>query len=235
MTSAGQKKLVEVAKLVSKIQKDLNKILSIKEPVRKLRKEKVATSAGSRAGRPADPNSMSQLVRTYFEKYGFDHPLKEVAETLTKKHGKEFTVGLVANIKHRIGGTNHRESTKATKVKAKTVKAKSAKTKPEVSKKEVAKKEKVGPSLSKVVAQILASSPEGLKLSEITEKVKNSDYQYRGGKEVEGLRSNVWQCLNKLKKEGSHKGYEGEQPIVLHNANDKKYLINPKATPRKVA
>lgn len=231
MTTAGQKKLVEVAKLVSKIQKDLNKILSIKEPARKLRK-KVATSAGSRVGRPADPNSMSQLVRTYFEKYGFDHPLKEVAETLTKKHGKEFTVGLVANIKHRIGGTNSK-STKTTKVKVKTVKAKSSKKKPEVLKKEVVKKE--GPSLSKVVAQILASSPEGLKLSEITEKVKNSDYQYRGGKEVEGLRSNVWQCLNKLKKEGSHKGYEGEQPIVLHDANDKKYLINPKATPRKVA
>lgn len=231
--SATQKKwYVETGRLIAKLQKAFSRFeagVGTAKASKKPTKQKVAVAAGeTRRGRKADPNSKSQMVKTYFEKYGFDHPLKEVAETLTKKHGQEFTVGLVANIKHRLGGTNHRE-TKPAKKETKAPKAKA-----KVSKKEAVVAKKGGPSLSEVVAKILADSPEGLKLGEITEKVKGSNYEYRGGKEIEGLRSNIWQCLNKMKKEGSHKGYEGTQPVVIHNSEDKKYLINPKAN-RKVA
>lgn len=233
MAANGQKKwFVEAGKLISKLQKVMSRFEGATSVAKKTAPRKVAVAASTgetRRGRKADPNSKSQMVKTYFEKHGFDHALKEVAETLTKKHGQEFTVGLVANIKHRLGGTNHRE----TKPAKKEAKAKAPKNKVKVSKKEAAEK-KGGPSLSEVVAKILADNPNGLKLGEITDKVKNSNYEYRGGKEIEGLRSNIWQCLNKMKKEGSHKGYEGTQPVVIHNADDKKYLINPKAA-RKVA
>lgn len=231
--SAMQKKwYVETGRLISKLQKTFSQFeagVATVKTSKKPAKQKVAVAVGeTRRGRKADPNSKSQMVKTYFEKYGFDHPLKAVAETLTKKHGQEFTIGLVANIKHRLGGTNHREA-KSSKKETKAPKAKV-----KVSKKESVVSKKGGPSLSEVVAKTLADSVEGLKLSEITEKVKSSNYEYRGGKEIEGLRSNIWQCLNKMKKEGSHKGYEGTQPVVIHNSEDKKYLINPKAN-RRVA
>ena len=227
---ATNKQWAEVGRLVSKLQKVLSRFgeqaAATVTPRKKAKKVAVAAGAGGRRGRKVDPNSKSQMVKAYFDKNGFDHPLKEVAETLTKKHGQEFSIGLVANIKHRLGGTTHRETPKAKAPKAKkTAKAPKAK----AVKAPKVKRAKRGQTLWNVLDEILSKNSEGLKLAELTEKVKASNYEYRGKGGEDGLKQNIWQCLNKMKKEGTHKGYEGTEPVVIHDAN-KRYLINPKAS-----
>jgi hypothetical protein len=230
---------VQAGKLVAKLQKILDSVGSESATTRKKAlktkvKTKVAassvTSGEGRRGRKVDPNSKSQLVKTYFEKNGFDHPLKEVVDALAKQHGQPFTVGLVANVKHRLGGTTHREKTAKVEKTVRAKKIEKMKGKKVATPKEPSKR---GQTLWDVLNSILSKNSDGLKLGEITNLVKKSGYEYRGGKDLSGLKQNVWQCLNKMKKEGAHKGYEGTEPVVIHDSG-KKYHINPKAT-RKVA
>jgi hypothetical protein len=76
---------------------------------------------------------------------------------------------------------------------------------------------------------VLSKNKDGLKLGDLANKVEEAGYKYGGEKGHKGLVQNVYQCLYGLSKEKSHPGFEGTDPVVLHDESSKRYMLNPKA------
>lgn len=164
----------------------------------------------SRAGRDGGPNR-SELIRAYFKKYGTDARPRDVIESL-KKEGVEVAPALVSIVKSKLNG-----GVKVSSKKEKTVIKKTAKV------------VKSGDPLPAVVQTVLDKNKDGLKLADLTTKVEEAGYQYGGKKGHDGLKQNVYQCLYSLCKEKHHPGFEGTDPVVLHDETSKRYMLNPKA------
>lgn len=168
-------------------------------------------SKKARAGRDGGVNK-SELIRAYFEKHGKDSRPRDVIEAL-KKDGIEVGAALVSIVKSKIGGTVSKKvslKTKATKVRTK----------------------KTGGSdlpLPAVCLDVLSKNKDGLKLGDLANKVEEAGYKYGGDKGHKGLVQNVYQCLYGLAKEKTHPGFEGTDPVVLHDESSKRYTLNPKA------
>lgn len=163
-----------------------------------------------RAGRDGGPNR-SELIRAYFKKHGNDARPRDVIEAL-KKQGVEVAPALVSIIKNKLNGG----STAAPKKKKAVAK-------------KVSKTTKSGDPLPAVVQSVLEKNKDGLKLNDLTNKVEEFGYQYGGKKGHDGLKQNVYQCLYGLSKEKHHPGYEGTDPVVLHDETSKRYMLNPNA------
>lgn len=162
---------------------------------------KVIVEQGSKVNR-------SQLVRDYFEKHGKDVRPKDVIEAL-EKNGIKVHSSLVSTIRKNLV-----TSTLENKVLVKRVE----------------KTEKQPVSLPRLVQDLLANNKNGLRLKEVMEKVKQSGYKYKGNKTVEqGLYSNVYQTLHSLATKKSHAGFEGTDPVVIHDGSSHMYKLNPEA------
>lgn len=156
-----------------------------------------------RRSKSGEPNR-SELIRAYFNKHGLDSRPRDVIESL-KKEGITVAPALVSIVKNKLNG-----GSKVVKTEVK----KDAK--------------KTGKPLPSVVQSVLEKNKDGLKLSDLTNKVKEAGYQYHGKKGDEGLKQNVFQCLYSLSKEKHHPGFEGTDPVVYKDEN-KRYVLNPKA------
>lgn len=177
---------------------------------RAIKATKPAKVAKARSGRGGGVNK-SELIRDYFEKHGKDSRPRDVIEALGK-NGVEVGAALVSIVRNKMGGT----STK--KVALKTKERPSAK----------AKKNSDLP-LPAVCLEVLSKNKDGLKLGDLANKVEEAGYKYGGDKGHKGLVQNVYQCLYSLSKEKSHPGFEGTDPVVLHDETSKRYMLNPKA------
>jgi hypothetical protein len=172
---------------------------------------KVKTGAEKpRSGRDGGPNR-SELIRAYFKKYGSNARPRDVIEAL-KKEGIEVAPALVSIVKNKLNG--------------------GATVTPKVDKTVVKKAERVaksGDPLPAVVQSVLGKNKDGLKLADLTNRVEEAGYNYSGKKGHDGLKQNVYQCLYSLSKEKHHPGYEGTDPVVLHDETSKRYMLNPNA------
>lgn len=195
--------LKEIFSLQKKIVSKQGKPVAISPA--KVRTKKV------RAGREGGVNK-SELIRAYFEKHGKDSRPRDVIESL-KKDGFEVGAALVSIVKSKIGGT----TAKKVPLKAK-VKKTSTKT-----------KENSDLPLPAVCLDVLSKNKDGLKLGDLANKVEEAGYKYGGDKGHKGLVQNVYQCLYSLSKEKTHPGFEGTDPVVLHDETSKRYMLNPKA------
>ena len=191
--------------------------LETKEVAKKpVKSEKVSTKAKveaskvekPRTGRDGGPNR-SQLIRAYFEAHGLNSRPRDVIEAL-KKEGITVAPALVSIIKHKINNGS-KAVEEVSKKEAKTTKVKS------------------GDPLPAVVRSVLEKNKDGLKLGDLANKVEEAGYKYGGEKGHKGLVQNVYQCLYSLSKEKHHPGYQGTDPVVLHDETSKRYMLNPKA------
>lgn len=209
----------QIARRLGRIEGYQNKISSlIKEisgfvpSVEKTEKQSVQTTTEkkARSGRKGQVNR-SQLVRDYFEKHGKDVRPKDVIQAL-KKNGIEVPSSLVSTIKKNLG-----ISTPKNKVLVKKVE-------------KVEKTEKSSAPLPKIVQEVLLKNKDGLRLKEVMEKVQQAGYKYKGNKPVEqGLYSNVYQTLHNLASKKPHAGFEGNEPVVIHDGSSHMYKLNPEA------
>lgn len=188
----------------------LQKKLTLTPKSVKAVKKAVPTAVKARAGREGGVNR-SQLIRDYFEKHGKDSRPRDVIEAL-KKSGVEVGAALVSIIKNKLGGK------RVAKAEKKVLKAK----------KMIAKKGSDLP-LPAVCLDVLSKNKDGLKLGDLATKVEEAGYKYGGDKGHKGLVQNVYQCLYGLSKEKHHPGFEGTDPVVLHDETSKRYTLNPNA------
>jgi hypothetical protein len=161
-------------------------------------------STKPRMGKSGGMNK-SELIRAHFAKHGLETRPRDVIEALSK-NGIAVTAAHVSIEKHKLSG-----GSKPKKVKVEKTLRKS------------------GDPLPAVVQSVLAKNKDGLKLSDLSDKVKEAGYQYSGKKGDEGLKQNVYQCLYSLAKEKHHPGYDGTDPVVLHDETSKRYMLNPNA------
>ncbi len=220
-TKQIERTIARIKDFHSKTENLINEIFSSHKPEKKLVKasktkvvaKTVKTTEKAekpRAGRDGGPNR-SELIRAYFKKHGNDSRPRDVIEAL-KKEGIEVAPALVSIIKNKLNGGA------TVSKKEKTVAKKASKT-----------LVKSGDPLPAVVQSVLEKNKDGLKLSDLTNKVEEAGYQYSGKKGHDGLKQNVYQCLYSLCKEKHHPGYEGTDPVVLHDETSKRYMLNPKA------
>jgi len=186
----------------------LQKKLSLKPKAVKPKAAKATVK--TRAGRAGGVNK-SELIRSYFEKHGKDSRPRDVIEAL-KNEGFEVGAALVSIIKNKLGGK------RAAKAEKKVLKAK-----------KVAAKKGSDLPLPAVCLDVLSRNKEGLKLGDLATKVAEAGYKYGGDKGHKGLVQNVYQCLYGLAKEKHHPGFEGTDPVVLHDETSKRYTLNPNA------
>lgn len=175
----------------------------------KAKKAKVTTKA--RSGRDGGPNR-SELIRAYFEKHGVDSRPRDVIEAIKKAENVDVAPALVSIIKHKLGGPTAKKVAVKTKVKA----TKKTKTNSDL-------------PLPAVCLDVLSKNKDGLKLGDLANKVVEAGYKYGGDKGHKGLVQNVYQCLYSLSKEKHHPGFEGTDPVILHDETSKRYMLNPKA------
>lgn len=215
-TKQLERTIARIKDFHTKTESLINEIFGAKKAEAKAAKPKVKAKVEvkarkTRAGREGGPNR-SQLIRAYFEKHGMDSRPRDVIEAL-KKDGIVVAPALVSIVKHKLNG-GAKEVSKKTKV---------VKTKASVAAK------KSGDPLPAVVQAVLEKNKDGLKLGDLTDKVKEAGYQYHGKKGDEGLKQNVFQCLYSLSKEKHHPGFEGTDPVVYRDKTSKRYMLNPKA------
>lgn len=172
--------------------------------------EKAGKAGKARAGRGGGVNK-SELIRAYFEKHGKDSRPRDVIEYLGKE-GVEVGAALVSIIKTKLGAAPSK------KVSLKTKESPAAKS-----------KKGSDLPLPAVCLEVLSKNKDGLKLGDLANKVEEAGYKYGGDKGHKGLVQNVYQCLYSLSKEKSHPGFEGTDPVVLHDETSKRYVLNPKA------
>jgi hypothetical protein len=165
----------------------------------------------ARAGRGGGVNK-SELIRAYFEKHGKDSRPRDVIEYLGKD-GVEVGAALVSIIKTKLGAAPSKKVSLKTKESPAVSKSKKGSDLP----------------LPAVCLEVLSKNKDGLKLGDLANKVEEAGYKYGGDKGHKGLVQNVYQCLYSLSKEKSHPGFEGTDPVVLHDETSKRYVLNPKA------
>lgn len=215
-TKQLERTIARIKDFHSKTENLINEIVGVAKKtevkaVKPKAKVEVKKVEKARAGRDGGLNR-SELIRSYFEKHGMDSRPRDVIEAL-KKDGIVVAPALVSIIKHKMNG-----GSKAVVKKEKVVKAT----------KTTAKKTS-GDPLPAVVQAVLEKNKDGLKLGDLTNKVKEAGYQYHGKKGDEGLKQNVFQCLYSLSKEKHHPGFEGTDPVVYRDKTSKRYILNPKA------
>lgn len=220
-TKQLERQFARIKDLHSKTEGLIKEVLSSCKPEASLTKKtfvkakvKATVATKPRAGREGGVNR-SELIRAYFDKFGLDSRPRDVIEAL-KKDGVEVAPALVSIVKYKLANGS---KTVATKTKAEKP-AKVAKAKPAV---------RSGDPLPAVVQSVLEKNKDGLKLGDLTNKVEQAGYQYNGKKGHDGLKQNVYQCVHSLSKEKRHPGYEGTDPVVLHDETSKRYMLNPKA------
>ena len=167
----------------------------------------------ARAGRGGGVNK-SELIRAYFEKHGKDSRPRDVIEYLGKD-GVEVGAALVSIIKTKLGAAPSKKVSLKTKESTAVAKSK--------------KSSGSDLPLPAVCLEVLSKNKDGLKLGDLANKVEEAGYKYGGDKGHKGLVQNVYQCLYSLSKEKNHPGFEGTDPVVLHDETSKRYMLNPKA------
>lgn len=169
----------------------------------------------------------SDLIRDYYRQHGMEVKNKDLIESLEKAHKVKFEPSLVSTIKKKI--LEGKKPAKAHKAKEKVAKAKG--------KAKAKGGELKGLPMPALCAAILKKSGrEGLKLKEMTERVIESGYEYKGNKGNLGIAQNVYQALHTLSQKKSHPGYNGKVAVILHDESSKRWKLNPKAVKaRKIA
>lgn len=164
----------------------------------------------------------SDLVREYFRKHGMEVKNKDIIVELEKVHSVKVEPSLVSTIRGKISKGSDKKSrkTRVAKTKART-----------------STKDLKGLPMPALCAEILKKSGrEGLKLKDITERVIESGYEYKGNKGNLGIAQNVYQALHGLSQKKSHPGYSGKVAVIIHDEPSKRWKLNPKATKsRKIA
>ena len=186
----------------------LKKVSSVKTA--KIVKIKPETEIKARAGRNGGPNK-SQLVRSYFEKHGLDSRPKDIIEAIKKVENIEVDPALVSIVKKKLGGVKKEVKAKTPVVAKTTTKTTSAL------------------PLRAICLEVLCKNKDGLKLGDLANKVIEAGYKYGGEKGHKGIVQNVFQCLYSLSKEKHHPGFEGTDPVVVHDETSKRYALNPNA------
>ena len=219
MTIAKQieKKVVKIQNLNAKTDNLLKEIFGLQKKLvikpKAVVKTKVTVAKAKvtkvRSGRDGVTNR-SELIRAYFEKNGLESRPRDVIEAIKKSNNVDVAPALVSIIKHKLGGS----AKKVVKTKAKVA------TKP---------KSNSDLPLPAVCLDVLSKNKDGLKLGDLANKVVEAGYKYGGEKGHKGLVQNVYQCLYSLSKEKHHPGFEGTDPVVLHDETSKRYMLNPKA------
>lgn len=159
--------------------------------------------------------SGSAIIREYLEENGLESPNDEVVKFVKKSKGLNVRPTLVSSVRAIL----KKKGMKTTRMKrAEKVKTKSGR----------------GPTMPSVVIDTLKKAgKEGMELSEITQKVLKSDYEYKGSKDIHGLAQNVYQALHNLSKKIAHPGFKGNTPVVIHEKTPGqrggRYKLNPKA------
>ena len=146
----------------------------------------------------------SQLIRDCFKNLGKDARPKDVIEKLRKEHGVDVAASLVSITKSKMNGN-------AEKVEKKL---------------EV---EKTYVSLPNAVKKALDENKDGLGVKDLSDIIDQFGYEYNGDKGKKGKYNNVYQCVHALSQEKAHPGYEGTEPIVIHDKSKHVYYLNPKA------
>lgn len=159
--------------------------------------------------------SGSAVIREYLEEHGLDSTNDEVVRFVKRSKGIEVRPTLVSSVRAIL----KKKGGKATRIK-----------------KTAGRISKFGrrPTMPSVVIETLKKAGrDGLELSEITQKVLKSDYEYKGSKDIHGLAQNVYQALHNLSKKIAHPGFKGNTPVVIHEKTPGhrggRYRLNPKA------
>lgn len=186
----------------------------------------VVVKSERRPGRRKGEVNRSDLIREYFRKHGMEIKNKDLIESLEKAHKVKIEPSLVSTIRKKM--QEGKKPARAAKVKAKA-KARSAKV--------VHAGEMKGLPMPALCAAILKKSgKDGLKLKEVTERVIEAGYDYKGNKGNLGIAQNVYQALHTLSQKKSHPGYNGKVAVILHDESSKRWKLNPKAVrARKIA
>lgn len=190
---------------------DMDKVIADFSKLRSVKVEKKIKSTKTRTrsikGVKKEGINKSNAIREYISEFP-NCQNKDVVSGLREKFKIEVNPAHVSIVRKNME-------------KGKTKKVKSVKVK--------TKQDLTGVPMTSLCAKILRNHKQGLKLKQIAEIVKNSGYHYEGSKGFDGLRQNVYQALNNLAKTGKHRGYEGQDPVVLKDKEKHLYLLNPKA------
>jgi hypothetical protein len=186
-------------------------------------KVEVKASEELRPGRRKGGINRSDLIREHFRKHGMEIKNKDLIESLEKTHKVKIEPSLVSTIRKKM----HEGKKPAKAAKAKTTKDRA----------KVQVGEMKGLPMPALCAVILKKSgKEGLKLKEVTERVIEAGYEYKGNKGNLGIAQNVYQALHTLSQKKSHPGYNGKVAVILHDESSKRWKLNPKAVrARKIA
>lgn len=158
--------------------------------------------------------SGSAVIREYLEQHGLDSSNEEVVKHVKKTKGLDVRPTLVSSVRAHL----KRRGIKTSRIN-----------------KFVGKKTKTGkgPTMPAAVIDTLKKAGKGLELSEITQKVLKSGYEYKGSKGIKGVTQNVFQALHNLSKRIAHPGFKGNTPVVIHEKTPGhrvgRYKLNPKA------
>lgn len=164
----------------------------------------------------------SDLIREYFRKHGMEVKNKDVVASLEKTYNVKIEPSLVSTIRGKI----YEDSKKKTSKKTKVMKTKAR----------VQKKDLKGLPMPALCVEVLKQHREGLKWKDVTERVVESGYEYKGKKGYLGIAQNVYQALHALSQKKAHPGYAGKVAVVIHDEPSKRWKLNPKATKsRKIA
>lgn len=180
------------------------------------------SSKAASAKKAAEPRterivSSSAVIRHYLER----NPKasnEDVVATLKKTRKIDVTPKLVSSIRFILKKKGAKTSRISLKATAK------------------AKKARKGLPMPALVVKTLERGPrEGMKLSEMTERVVKAGYEYHGSKGYEGIAQNVYQAVHTLSRAVSHPGYQGKVPVVIHDEAGRRWKLNPKAVKKDVA
>lgn len=191
-----------VEKAFEKLQNDINyckKVILDSEKV-----EKGGEKIHRKVKVFSEKVNKSQLIRDCFENLGKNARPKDVIEKLRKEHGVDVAASLVSITKSKMNGNSEKVEKK-----------------PEV--------EKVYVSLPNAVKKALDENKDGLGIKELSQMIDQFGYEYNGDKGEKGKYNNVYQCVHALSQEKAHPGYEGTEPVVIHDKSKHVYYLNPKA------
>ena len=174
---------------------------------KKVSRMKIHEASRKQVAKTKEMRSGSSLIREYLER----HPNasnEEIVKELKKGKRIEVKPTLVSSVRAIL----KRQDSGTSKVYEKTKKSL---------------------PMTTIVVKVLERAPrDGIKLSEIAKKSIDAGYEYRGSKGKAGVTQNVYQALHALSRQVPHQGYEGKDPVVIHDGM--RWRLNPRAK-KKIA
>lgn len=180
---------------------------SVGKNEKKVSRMKIHKASRKQVAKTKDMRSGSSLIREYLERSP-NASNEEVVKELKKGKKIEVKPTLVSSVRALL----KRQEGRTSKVFEKTKKSL---------------------PMTTIVVKVLERAPrDGIKLSEIAKKSIDAGYEYRGSKGKVGVTQNVYQALHALSRQIPHQGYEGKDPVVIHDGM--RWRLNPKAK-KKIA